>query len=56
MPALQVFVALFGGLEVMGLPGLIVGPVIMALAVATLRLYSGERAEQIGTAKRRGGS
>jgi predicted PurR-regulated permease PerM len=56
MPALQVFVALFGGLEVMGLPGLIVGPVVMALAVATLRLYSGERAEQIGTAKRRGGS
>jgi predicted PurR-regulated permease PerM len=55
MPALQVFVALFGGLEVMGLPGLIVGPVIMALAVATLRLYAGERAEQIGTTKRRGG-
>lgn len=54
MPALQVFVALFGGLAAMGLPGLIVGPVIMALAVATLRLYSGERAEQIGTTKRRG--
>lgn len=55
MPALQVFLALFGGLEALGLPGLIVGPVIMALAVATLRLYSGERVEQIGTTRRRGG-
>lgn len=43
MPALMVFVALFGGLEVMGLPGLIVGPVTMALAVAVLRLYSAGR-------------
>lgn len=46
MPALLVFVALFGGLEVLGLPGLIVGPVLMALAVAVLRLYSGERQQQ----------
>jgi predicted PurR-regulated permease PerM len=43
MPALMVFVALFGGLEVFGLPGLIVGPVLMALAVAVLRLYSAGR-------------
>jgi predicted PurR-regulated permease PerM len=51
MPALMVFVALFGGLEVMGLPGLIVGPVAMALAVAVLRLYSAER-RQAGSAGR----
>jgi predicted PurR-regulated permease PerM len=42
MPAVLTFVALFGGLEVLGLAGLIVGPVIMGLAVAVLRLYSRE--------------
>jgi predicted PurR-regulated permease PerM len=42
MPALLVFVALFGGLKVLGLSGLIVGPVVMALAVTVLRLYSTE--------------
>jgi len=39
---LLVFLALFGGLETLGLPGLIVGPVVMALAVAVLRLYARE--------------
>jgi len=43
MPALMVFIALFGGLKALGLPGLIVGPVVMALAVAVLRLYAGEQ-------------
>jgi predicted PurR-regulated permease PerM len=38
--ALLMFVALFGGVEAFGLPGLILGPVIMALAVAVLRLYA----------------
>jgi predicted PurR-regulated permease PerM len=38
--ALLMFVALFGGVEAFGLPGLILGPVMMALAVAVLRLYS----------------
>jgi predicted PurR-regulated permease PerM len=42
MPTLLVFVALFGGVEAVGLPGLIVGPVVMALAVAILRLYARE--------------
>jgi predicted PurR-regulated permease PerM len=42
MPALLVFIALFGGLEVLGLSGLIVGPVVMSLAVAVLRLYARE--------------
>jgi predicted PurR-regulated permease PerM len=41
MPALLTFLSLFGGLEVMGLSGLIVGPVVMALAVAVLRLQAG---------------
>jgi predicted PurR-regulated permease PerM len=43
MPAVLVFVALFGGLKAFGLPGLIVGPVLMALAVAVLRLYSADQ-------------
>jgi predicted PurR-regulated permease PerM len=42
MPALLTFVALFGGLEVVGLAGLIVGPVVMGLAVAVLRVYTRE--------------
>jgi predicted PurR-regulated permease PerM len=42
MPPLLTFIALFGGLEVLGLAGLIVGPVIMGLAVAVLRLYARE--------------
>jgi predicted PurR-regulated permease PerM len=42
MPALLVFVALFGGVEAFGLPGLIMGPVVMAMAVAVLRLYARE--------------
>jgi len=43
MPALLTFVALLGGFEVLGLPGLVVGPVIMGLAVAALRLYAREQ-------------
>ena len=41
MPALLTFVALFGGVELMGLPGLIVGPVLMSLALAALRINEG---------------
>jgi predicted PurR-regulated permease PerM len=40
MPTLLVFIALFGGLEAFGLSGLILGPVLMALAVAVLGLYA----------------
>ncbi len=43
IPALLVFIALFGGVYVMGLAGLIVGPVLMQLAVAVLRLYLREQ-------------
>jgi len=44
MPALLTLLALFGGLETMGLRGLLVGPVIMAIGVAVLRLYAREAA------------
>ena len=37
---LLMFVALFGGVEAFGLSGLILGPVLMAVAVAVLRLYA----------------
>jgi predicted PurR-regulated permease PerM len=42
VPVLLVFIGLFGGLEVFGLAGLVVGPVIVSLAVSVLRLYAGE--------------
>jgi len=38
-PALVTFAALFGGVEVWGLKGLIMGPVLMLVAVAVLRIY-----------------
>jgi predicted PurR-regulated permease PerM len=42
-PALVTFAALFGGVEVLGLKGLVIGPVVMALAIAVLRLYTSEK-------------
>jgi len=39
LPPLATFVALFGGAATMGLKGLIVGPVIVSLAFAVLKLY-----------------
>ena len=52
MPALLVFIALFGGLEAFGLSGLILGPVLMALAVAVLRLYAHDnRRDRSGSSK-----
>lgn len=53
MPALLTFLALFGGLEVLGLKGLIVGPVLMALAVAVLRLYAREADAERAAAPRK---
>jgi predicted PurR-regulated permease PerM len=41
---LLTLVALLGGLEVFGLVGLIVGPIIMSLFVAVLRIYERESA------------
>ena len=42
MPELLTFAALFGGVEAFGLVGLVIGPLVMALAVATLRIYAAE--------------
>lgn len=42
VPTLLTFIALFGGLEVFGLLGLIIGPVIAAVALALLRTYDRE--------------
>jgi predicted PurR-regulated permease PerM len=42
VPSLVTFAALFGGVDVFGLKGLIVGPVLMSLAIAILRLYATE--------------
>jgi predicted PurR-regulated permease PerM len=45
-PTLLTFIALFGGLELFGLSGLIVGPILMSVAVATMRLYVRETADE----------
>jgi predicted PurR-regulated permease PerM len=42
VPALITFASLFGGVEAFGLKGLILGPVLMSLAFAVLRLYAAE--------------
>lgn len=42
MPVVLTFIALFGGLEAFGVPGLVLGPVVMGVAVAVLRLYARE--------------
>ncbi len=42
VPAIMTFIALFGGLEVFGLVGLILGPVVISLSVALLRIYERE--------------
>ena len=42
VPSLVTFAALFGGVEVFGLTGLIVGPVVMTVSIAVLRLYANE--------------
>jgi len=49
-PAILTFIALFGGLEIFGISGLIVGPILMSIAVATLRLYSRETGRHVSPA------
>lgn len=44
MPALLTFAALFGGVEVFGISGLLWGPLLVALAVAVLRIHATESA------------
>lgn len=46
LPPLVTFAALFGGVEVFGLRGLIVGPLVMSLAIAVLRIYANEARER----------
>jgi predicted PurR-regulated permease PerM len=41
---LLTLVALLGGLEVMGVAGLLIGPIVMALFVAALRIWEHEHA------------
>ena len=50
-PEILTFIALFGGLELFGLSGLVVGPILMSVAVATLRLYVRETSDERPAAK-----
>jgi predicted PurR-regulated permease PerM len=45
IPSIFMFIALFGGVEVFGVIGLILGPVIVTLSLAILRTYEREVAE-----------
>jgi len=45
MPALLTFVSLFGGVEVFGIVGLILGPLLVSIAMALLRIYAKETRE-----------
>jgi predicted PurR-regulated permease PerM len=42
VPALYTFAALFGGVATFGLKGLILGPVLVSMAIAVLRIYGDE--------------
>ena len=42
---LLVMFALLGGIDVLGLPGLIVAPILMSLFLAVLRIYERELQE-----------
>jgi predicted PurR-regulated permease PerM len=46
MPALITFISLLGGAEVFGLIGLILGPLLVSIAVALLRIYARESARR----------
>jgi predicted PurR-regulated permease PerM len=50
VPALVTFIGLLGGTAVLGLKGLILGPVLMTMAIAVLRIYRDEeRTRRQGT-------
>jgi len=49
IPSIFMFIALFGGVEVFGIIGLILGPVIVTLALAILRTYEREVGERAAT-------
>lgn len=46
VPALFTFVALFGGVEALGLVGLVLGPLLVTFAIALLRTYYEERKQE----------
>ncbi len=46
IPSIFMFISLFGGVEVFGIIGLILGPVIVTLSLAVLRTYERQVAEQ----------
>lgn len=46
MPALFTFAALFGGVEVFGLSGLILGPLIMSVSFAVLQIFAKDAEER----------
>lgn len=46
MPPLLTFVALFGGVQVFGLSGLILGPLVMSVSFAVLRIFAQESEER----------
>jgi predicted PurR-regulated permease PerM len=46
MPSVVTFAALFGGVEAFGIIGLVIGPMLMSLAIAVIRLYSVEASER----------
>lgn len=56
VPALLTFVSLFGGVEVFGVIGLIVGPVIVTLCVAVLKTYEAELGASRVASRRRDGT
>jgi predicted PurR-regulated permease PerM len=45
MPPLLTFTALFGGVAVFGLLGLLLGPLIMSVSFAVLRIFAQESEE-----------
>ena len=47
IPSIFMFIALFGGVEVFGVIGLILGPVAVTLSLAILRTYEREVAEHV---------
>lgn len=49
VPSLLTFIALFGGVEVFGVVGLILGPVIVTLSIAILQTYAREVAAPPGS-------
>lgn len=55
VPTLLTFISLFGGVQVFGLVGLVVGPVIASVALAILRTYDKEVCAEGAPDSRRGG-